>query len=147
MRCTPSHTRDAGAEERARPVAIPLRWKQQAKRLKGEVIAVYLACRDPRVPWYAKALAICVVGYTLSPIDLIPDPVPILGYLDDLIIVPLGMALVLRMIPPEVLIDCREKAKEIQERPRSWVAASIIVAIWISTALAVAVLVIRVIRR
>ncbi len=133
--------------ERAMPTVIPLRWKQQAKRLKGEVLAVYLACRDPRVPWYAKVLAICVVGYALSPLDLIPDPVPILGYLDDLIIVPLGIALVLRMIPPEVLIDCREKAKEIQERPRNWVAASVIVAIWIITALAVAVVVIRVIRR
>ena len=128
-------------------MAIPLRWKQQAERLKGEVVAVYLACRDPRVPWYVKVLATCVVGYALSPIDLIPDPVPILGYLDDLIIVPLGIALVVRMIPPEVLIECREKAKEAQGRPQSWVAASIIVAVWIITALTVTVVVIRAIRR
>lgn len=70
--------------------------KQQAKELKTELSALYLACHDPRVPWYAKALAICVVGYAFSPIDLIPDFIPILGYLDDLIIVPLGIVLVIK---------------------------------------------------
>ncbi len=128
-------------------MGILLTWKQRAKRLKGEVLAVYLACTDPRVPWYTKVLAACVAGYALSPLDLIPDPVPVLGYLDDLIIVPLGLALVLWMIPPVVLIECREKAKRIQEKPTSWVAAAVIVAIWIITALVVAIVAMHLVRR
>ncbi len=128
-------------------MGILLTWKQAAKRLKGEVLAVYLACRDPRVPWYTKVLAACVAGYALSPLDLIPDPVPVLGYLDDLIIVPLGLVLVLWMIPPAVLAECREKAKKIQEKPTSRVAAGVIIAIWIVSGLVVAVLVLRMVRR
>ncbi len=128
-------------------MGILRRWKQQARRLKGEVLAVYLACRDPRVPWYAKVLAACVAGYALSPLDLIPDPVPILGYLDDLVILPLGLALVLWMIPPEVLVECREKAQKIQERPTNWVVACVIVVIWIITALAVVAVVVRLMKR
>jgi len=92
------------------------RWKQKTRDLKKETLAIYLAYKDPRVPWYAKLLAACVVGYALSPIDLIPDPIPILGYLDDLVIVPLGIALVVRMIPPEVLQECRQKFQCIAKR-------------------------------
>ena len=85
--------------------------KNKARQLKTEVYAIYLAYKDPRVPWYARILAVCVVGYAFSPIDLIPDPIPILGYLDDLILVPLGIALALKMIPKEVMAEYREQAK------------------------------------
>jgi uncharacterized membrane protein YkvA (DUF1232 family) len=108
-------------------------WKQRARRLKTELHALYLAYRDPRVPWYARALAALVVGYAFSPIDLIPDPIPVLGYLDDLILIPLGIALALRLIPAPVMADCRAKAREAVDsgKPVSWVAAGVIVAIWI----------------
>ena len=82
-------------------------WKRRAGQLKRETYAMYLALRDPRVPWYARLVAACVVGYAFSPIDLIPDFVPVLGYLDDLIIVPLGIALALKMIPADVMAECR----------------------------------------
>ncbi len=88
------------------------RWKRRAGQLRVEAYALYLACKDPRVPWYAKALAAAVVGQALSPIDLIPDFIPILGYLDDLLLVPLGIALALKMIPQAVLDECRGKAQE-----------------------------------
>ncbi|HEX7054952.1 MAG TPA: YkvA family protein [Burkholderiales bacterium] len=91
------------------------RWKSRAKALKREAHALYLACRDPRVPWHAKALAVGVVAYALSPIDLIPDFIPILGYLDDLVIVPLGILAVRRMIDPAILEDCRRRAREARE--------------------------------
>src|SRR5512144_3435294 len=86
-------------------------WRQQARRLKVEAYTLYLAYRDPRVPWYARIFAACVVGYAFSPIDLIPDFIPVLGYLDDLLLVPLGIALTIRLIPPDVLSECREQAK------------------------------------
>ncbi len=107
--------------------------KQQAKRLKTELYALYLACRDPRVPWYARAFAACVVGYAFSPIDLIPDFIPILGYLDDLILVPLGIALVLKMIPPEVMVECRVKAQSTTQhnKPKNWLTAGIILIVWV----------------
>ena len=109
------------------------KWKQKARDLKKETFAIYLAYKDPRVPWYAKALAVCVVGYALSPIDLIPDPIPILGYLDDLVLIPLGIALVVRMIPSEVLQECRQKAETAfrQGKPKNWIAGTIIIIIWI----------------
>ncbi len=115
------------------------KWKQHARELKIQLYAVYLAYRDPRVPLYARIFAACVVGYAFSPIDLIPDPIPILGYLDDLVIVPLGIALTLKMIPPEVLAECEEKAREVmkQGKPVNKVAAAIIIAIWIVLALLV----------
>jgi uncharacterized membrane protein YkvA (DUF1232 family) len=117
-------------------------WKRWARQLKRETYAVYLAYRDPRTPWYARLFAICVVGYAFSPIDLIPDPIPVLGYLDDLILVPLGIAIALRMIPPAVLADCRAQAQDAtgQDRPRNWIAAAIIVAIWMLCAAAVVLL-------
>ena len=85
-------------------------WKQRARALQREVHAVYLAMRDPRTPWYARLLAGAVVAYAFSPIDLIPDPIPVLGYLDDLLLVPLGIVLVLRLIPAEVMQECRQRA-------------------------------------
>lgn len=85
-------------------------WKQKAKIIKKELYALYLAYKDPRVPWYARVTAIIVVGYAFSPIDLIPDFIPVLGYLDDLILIPLGIALVIKMVPADVLNECREKA-------------------------------------
>jgi len=109
------------------------RWKQWAKKLKIEVYALYLSYKDPRVPWYARVFAACVVGYAFSPIDLIPDPIPVLGYLDDLVLIPLGVALALRMIPPEVMSECRERAREVMSRgkPVNKKAAAVIVGIWI----------------
>jgi uncharacterized membrane protein YkvA (DUF1232 family) len=111
-------------------------WKQAAKKLEKEVIAIYLAYRDPRVPWYARLFAALVVAYAFSPIDLIPDPIPVLGYLDDLVIVPLGVWLVLKMIPPQVMVECRLKAQEQldQGKPVSWVGAVIIAILWLITA-------------
>jgi uncharacterized membrane protein YkvA (DUF1232 family) len=108
-------------------------WKQRARQLKRELYALYLAYKDPRVPWYARLFAACVVGYAFSPIDLIPDPIPVLGYLDDLILVPLGIALALRMIPPHVLAECRARAYEVmqQGKPVNWIAAGVIASIWL----------------
>lgn len=111
-------------------------WRQRARRLKREVFALYYAYKHPRVPWYAKVVAACVVAYALSPIDLIPDPIPVLGYLDDLVILPLGVALVLRLIPEDVLAECRRQAQDLQTRPVNWIAAGVIVAVWIGTAAA-----------
>jgi uncharacterized membrane protein YkvA (DUF1232 family) len=111
------------------------RWKQWARTIKRDAHALYLAARDPRVPWYAKALAIAVAAYALSPIDLIPDFVPVVGYLDDLIIVPAGIALVVRLIPPAIMAEHRALAMAAQDRPVSRAAAVVIVVVW---ALAVA---------
>src|SRR3984893_9383379 len=110
------------------------RMKTWARRLNRDGHAIYLASRDPRVPWYAKFLAIAVAGYTLLPIDLIPDFIPVVGYLDDLIIVPLGIWLVVWLIPEEVMAEDRAKAIEAGQRPRSKIAAIVIVAIWILAA-------------
>jgi uncharacterized membrane protein YkvA (DUF1232 family) len=114
-----------------------------ARGLKVEVYALYLAYRDPRVSWYARVFAAVVVGYAFSPIDLIPDVIPVLGYLDDLIVVPLGVALAIKMIPPHVLAECRQKAREARDRPVNRVAASVIVLVWI----ALAVLAVRIVTR
>lgn len=108
-------------------------WKQQLKKLKQETYAIYIACKDPRVPWYARLLAAVVVGYAFSPLDLIPDIIPVIGYLDDLILVPLGIALVIKMIPPQVLQDCRTQAiaARAEGKPTNWVAAIIVVCMWL----------------
>ncbi len=102
-----------------------------AQALRRDVHAIYLAARDPRVPWYAKLLAMAVAGYALSPIDLIPDFIPVLGYVDDLIIVPLGIWLVVRLIPKEIMAECRVIASDAETRPHGRGAAITIVAIWI----------------
>lgn len=108
-------------------------WKQRVRQLRKETHAIYIACKDPRVPWYARVFAGFVVAYAFSPIDLIPDVIPILGYLDDLVLVPLGIILVLKMIPPTVLTECREKAEAAMHdaKPTSLVAAIVIVIIWL----------------
>lgn len=88
------------------------------------------------MPWYARLFVACVVGYAFSPIDLIPDPIPILGYLDDLVLIPLGIFLALKMIPPAVMAECREESKRIinQGKPVNWLAAGVIVIIWLTLA-------------
>lgn len=106
--------------------------KQRARLLKTETYALYFACKDPRVPWYAKVFMAAVAGYALSPIDLIPDFIPVLGYVDDLIIVPAGVFLVLKMIPREVIEECREKAKsEPISGKAKWIAAFVIISVWL----------------
>ena len=107
--------------------------KEWARTIKRDVHAIYLAARDPRVPWYAKALALCVAGYALSPIDLIPDFIPVIGYLDDLVIVPLGILAVVKLIPPEIMAEHRATAAIASERPISRVAAVVIVLLWIGS--------------
>jgi uncharacterized membrane protein YkvA (DUF1232 family) len=104
--------------------------REWARAIKRDVHALYLAARDPRTPWYAKALAVCVAGYALSPIDLIPDFIPLVGYLDDAILVPLGILAVVKMIPPEVMAEHREAAALAVDRPVSRSAAVIIACIW-----------------
>jgi uncharacterized membrane protein YkvA (DUF1232 family) len=108
------------------------RLKQWARAIRRDAHALYLAARDPRVPWYAKALALAVAAYALSPIDLIPDFIPVLGYLDDLIIVPLGIAAVIRLVPPDVMAEHRALAAAAQDRPTSRTAAVAIIAIWVA---------------
>ena len=107
------------------------RIRQWARALKRDAHALYLASRDPRVPWYAKALALFVAGYALSPIDLIPDFIPVLGYLDDLVIVPLGIWAVVKMIPADVMAEHRATAQAQSGKPVSAMAAVLIVAVWI----------------
>ncbi len=111
------------------------RARQWARIVRRDVHAIYLAARDPRVPWYAKALAACVAGYALSPIDLIPDFIPVLGYLDDLVIVPLGILAVVRLIPPDILAQHRAAALAAQDKPASRAAAAVIVSIWLGATL------------
>ncbi len=108
-------------------------WQIKSKRLKAEVYALYLASKHPRTPWYAKVLAALIIGYALSPIDLIPDFIPVLGYLDDLILIPFGIALLIKIIPEDILEECRARAEAnlSKGKPKSWVAASIIVLIWL----------------
>ena len=120
-------------------------WKEKARRLKAEVFALYLAYRDHRVPWYARLFALCVVGYAFSPIDLIPDPIPVLGYLDDLILIPLGIALAIRMIPSDVLDECRERARALEAEGKitNWGAGVVVIAIWLLLAGAAVVFTIR----
>lgn len=119
-------------------MSLVQRWQHEARRLKREIYALYLAYRDPRVPWYARVFAACVAAYAFSPIDLIPDPIPILGYLDDLILLPIGVALALRMIPPEVMADCRARAGSVVDggKPIGRVAAAVVVCIWLLLACA-----------
>ena len=106
--------------------------KAWTSNLKKQVFTLYFAYKDNRVPWYAKLFAACVVAYAFSPIDLIPDFIPILGYIDDVIIVPLGIMLALKMIPESVITDCEEKAEELMKKgkPKNWIVGSIIILVW-----------------
>ena len=114
--------------------------KQRARLLKAETFALYLAARHPDTPWYAKLLVAGAAAYAFSPIDLIPDFVPVLGYVDDLILIPLGIALAIKMIPPSVLAECRARARKVMSngKPVGRVAAVVIVVIWsVSAALCI----------
>ncbi len=112
------------------------RLRQRARQLKREVYALYLAVRDPRTPWYARLFAGMVVAYAFSPIDLIPDFIPILGYVDDLLLVPLGIAAAITLIPPQVLAESRAEAGRVMDeaKPVNRAAAAVIVAIWLTLA-------------
>jgi uncharacterized membrane protein YkvA (DUF1232 family) len=119
--------------------------KQWARELKHELYALYLAYRDPRVPWFARLFAAGVVAYAFSPIDLIPDFIPVLGYLDDLVLVPLGIWLALKLVPDEVMADCRVRAAEAirQGKPVNRAAAVVIISIWLLLAAVAAVYLLR----
>jgi uncharacterized membrane protein YkvA (DUF1232 family) len=121
-----------------KPKSFAARLREWARAMKRDVHALYLSARDPRVPWYAKAVALGVAAYALSPIDLIPDFIPVLGYLDDIVIVPLGILLAVRLIPADILAEHRASAAEAAKRPVSRMAAMVIVAIWIGLALVAA---------
>ncbi|MCT8975164.1 YkvA family protein [Clostridium sp. CX1] len=107
--------------------------KQKSKKIKEEIGALYFAYKRPDVPFYAKLVSILVVGYALSPIDLIPDFIPILGYLDDLILLPLGIAFAIKLIPSNIMNECRQQLENIfsEGKPQNWIAGGIIICIWI----------------
>ncbi|WP_242927737.1 YkvA family protein [Pontibacter vulgaris] len=108
------------------------KWKEKTKKLKEDIYTLYLARRDPRIPFMAKAVLVITVAYAFSPIDLIPDFIPVLGYLDDLILLPLGIWLWIKLIPPEVLHEYRNKAKQqLLERKPNYIVAAIIVILWL----------------
>jgi uncharacterized membrane protein YkvA (DUF1232 family) len=112
------------------------RLKEWARRLEGELAALWFLTRHPRTPFLAKALAVALVAYAFSPIDLIPDFIPVLGYLDDLIILPAGIWLVLKLTPEDVLAECRERAarwlEQKRPKPRSYFGAALIIALWLA---------------
>ena len=113
------------------------RLKQWARLIKRDVHALYFAARDPRVPWYAKALALVVAGYALSPIDLIPDFIPVLGLVDDALLIPAGVWLFLKMVPREVFEEHRATAEAAARRPKSGAGVLIVLAIWAAAAMLV----------
>ena len=110
--------------------------KEKARALKRETTALWFALRDPRTPWAARVVGALVVAYALSPIDLIPDFIPVLGLLDDLILLPLGIALCIRLIPADVFEDARRRAIDAERQPANRIAAAVIVLIWIGLAVA-----------
>jgi uncharacterized membrane protein YkvA (DUF1232 family) len=124
-------------------------WKNWAHALKLQSFTLYYAYKDPRTPWYAKAWTAMVVAYAFSPIDIIPDFIPILGYLDDLILIPLGIALAVRLIPKEVLTDSRILAQQrlSDARPKNWTAAAVVIVIWIGALAVITYLVVSSIAR
>jgi uncharacterized membrane protein YkvA (DUF1232 family) len=111
------------------------KWKERARLLNRDTLTLYLVCRHPDVPWYAKALALVVVGYALSPIDLIPDFIPVLGSLDDLVLIPLGILLVIRLVPADVVAECRARAEDVlgSAAHAGKIAAAVVVAVWLLT--------------
>jgi len=121
--------------------------RQKAKELKVDLLALWFACRDPRTPWYAKLWTSLVVGYAFSPIDLIPDFIPVLGYLDDIILLPMGIFVAIRLIPDEVLLTSRAKAREWFEqrkaKPKNWLAAILVILLWIMLLFFVCYIIVR----
>ena len=105
------------------------RWKRRARSMRRDTYAIYLACRDPRVPWYAKTVAVAVLAYALSPVDLIPDFIPVLGYLDDLVLVPVGIYLVARLIPTPLMLEHRAAAAD-GRAPQSTAGLILVVLLW-----------------
>src|SRR5215216_7703071 len=115
-------------------------WKRRARQLTAQTYTLYLAYRHPGTPWYAKVFAALVVGYVFSPIDPIPDFIPVVGLLDEMVVVPIGILIAAKTIPPDVFAECRQKAREVEEgeKPVSRVAAVVVVTMWLlSVALAV----------
>ncbi len=133
--------RTSAGEERRNSLAPAAdwrsKWTRRARQLKQETAALFLAYRDPRLPWYAKAWAALVLAYALSPIDLIPDPIPVLGQLDDLLLIPVGVLVALRLIPPAVMAEAREKAARGVVLPVSRAGGVIVVVLWVVAALLV----------
>lgn len=107
-------------------------WRERLRALKRQSLVVYYVARDPRLPWHVRLLAVLVAGYALSPIDLIPDFIPVLGYLDDLVLVPLGVALVIRLTPAHITTDARQQAEQALEKPVSIAAAAVIAVLWLA---------------
>ena len=124
-------------------------WKQKTRELKIETYALYFATRDPRLPWYVKGFIALIVAYAFSPIDLIPDFIPVLGYLDDLVIVPIGIYFALRMIPPQVMMECRAKARERLEddNPQYKFMVIIVIFVWVLALLLVGLLLVKAIHK
>ncbi|MDQ3389040.1 MAG: DUF1232 domain-containing protein [Gemmatimonadota bacterium] len=118
-----------------KPESLLQRWKGRARELRANARALYLAARDPRVPWYARACIFLVLAYAFSPIDLIPDFIPVIGFLDDLLLLPLGIALAVRLMPREIWLECQERASgEVQaERRHRWAGAGLVVLLWLLT--------------
>lgn len=123
-------------------------WKRRARQLSAQTYALYLAYRHPRTPWYARFFAALIVGYVFSPIDPIPDFIPGVGLLDEMVVVPIGVLIAAKMIPPQVMEECREKAQEVAkgEKPVNRVAAVIVVAVWLLCVALAVLLATRVIR-
>lgn len=121
------------------------RIKTWARKLKRKIFLLYFAYQDRRTPWYAKIFAVCIVAYAFSPIDLIPDFIPVLGYLDDVILIPLGIAFVLKMIPASVIREHEAAAEERMKRgkPKNWVAGSLILFVWIAAIIWICLMVYR----
>lgn len=118
-------------------MSLLIKLKKWADKLKIETYALYLAVGDPRTPRFAKLIVAIVVAYALSPIDLIPDFIPVLGYIDDLILLPLGIALAIKLLPASVLSDCRKNAQKNRDpkKPVNWVAGAVVIILWIATAI------------
>jgi uncharacterized membrane protein YkvA (DUF1232 family) len=122
--------------------------KESAQQLKNQTYVIYLAFKHPHTPWYAKVLLIFVIGYALSPIDLIPDFIPVLGYIDDLIILPLGISIALKMIPKEVILECRGKAASERINGKiKWFGLGIIILIWLIVLSVIAIVIYKIISR
>lgn len=123
-------------------------WRQRAGQLKAETYALYLAYRNPQVPWYARLWALVVVAYAISPIDLIPDFIPVLGYLDDLVLIPLGILLAIKLVPADVMALCRQQAQAemARGRPSSRAATVVVIVVWLLLAALALGIVLRLIR-